>query len=135
MYIFAKTFNIPRLRQDAMDRLVWCNNFTCDSKSESRHSEYISTAAIWRAYEHTERNSPLRKWLTGRNFHYVTGRATVDLPKEYSSDLVKKYGAMETPDMLHIVCMTPGCELHEHETQEDTDDCVIRVKMERKLKR
>ena len=26
LYFFAKKFDIPRLQQDAVDRLIWCNN-------------------------------------------------------------------------------------------------------------
>jgi hypothetical protein len=52
MYIFAQTFDIPRLRQDAIDRLLKCHN---DEYDNSMSAGFIPASAIQSAYEtHTD---------------------------------------------------------------------------------
>ena len=43
MFIFAQTFEVSRLRQDAVDRLVWCHNTAYD---DGTGGSFVSTAAI-----------------------------------------------------------------------------------------
>lgn len=40
---------------------------------------------------------------------------------------------MDEPRALHATWMRPSCQFHEHETKEDFNGCVIRVKMDRKI--
>jgi hypothetical protein len=58
--IFAETFNIPRLRQNAIDRLVWCHNIV--NKADAR-GKFVSPAAIRRACANTKFGSGVRKIL------------------------------------------------------------------------
>jgi hypothetical protein len=120
MYIFGTTFDIPRLRQDAMDRLVWCSNFsyTLTPTSYARVSESI----ILRAYEHTNCNSPLLTRLIAHG-PLVTGYEMY-LPDEYLHDRV---------EALNPVWIRLSCEYHEHKNQQEWNDCVVRVNMERTL--
>jgi len=80
MYIFAQTYDIPRLRQDAMDRLVRCNN--AGSSAEPCLYSNVSASTIQRAYQHTARDSAVRKWLAAHGAEF----GPIDLDLVYPAD-------------------------------------------------
>jgi hypothetical protein len=92
-FIFAETFDIPRLRQDSIDRLVWCHNLAhIGSVTES----FVSTAATQKAYIHTKRGSGLRKvladgWYEFENKERLGDRLVLQvLPHDFLIDIWMK---------------------------------------------
>jgi len=135
MYIFAATCDIIRLRQDAMDRLVWCNNVTYNLP---RRGGFICPSVIKRVYDHIgpdkevfPEGNPLHRWLLSRDPYRVN--LYDDFPEEYQYHLIEIYGLADDPCALDAVWMPPCCQFHEHFTQEDFNNCVIRVDRNREL--
>lgn len=112
-----------------MDRLVWCNNVICE---RSCSNGFVSPSTIKRAYKHADPDSPLRTWLTSRNPGLIDIYS--DLPEEYYIAFAEKHGLEVDVDELWAVWMRPSCQFHEHYTQDEFNNCVIRVDMHRELK-
>jgi hypothetical protein len=127
VYIFAQTFDIPRLRQDAMDRLLWCHN---EEYVDSLSPGFIHASSIQKAYENTRPGSKLREilvygWCEMMEARDLQEKAVAEaLPREFLADIA-----------LHYVnnCGKEGCygnigghEYHEHRSEEKRD-CVVRV--------
>jgi hypothetical protein len=136
MYIFAKTYNIPRLRQDAMDRLVWCNDTAYDFPE---YGTFVSGTAIQCAYENTQPGNPLRQWLIGA-FTVFPGSdvaGLIDLPQRYLVDVAANYKLKDLQGgekrALSGGWFGPSCCLHEHESEEEKSKCEIKVNMDREI--
>jgi hypothetical protein len=139
MYIFSQTYDIPRFRQDAMDRLVWSHDVGYDV---DYFDTFVSASCIKRAYDHTEEGSPLRKWLIIGFMEFCSYDKTEmnDYPHQYLIDISNNYKQLEldregNPSRaLHIGFMCcRGCFFHEHDSEQDRTDCKVRVHMERKI--
>ncbi|KAH7085118.1 hypothetical protein BKA63DRAFT_548333 [Paraphoma chrysanthemicola] len=113
MFLFAQTFDIPRLRQDATDRIIWCHNTISGFDSSSAISKaYANTkpgsglrqmlVVGWREFEHDEnmadrefiealpQNFPLNLWLHSREMVIATSdisklATTTNIPAQKSS--------------------------------------------------
>lgn len=136
LHIFAKTYNIPRLHQDAMDHLVWCNN---TAYGFDHAGTFVSASSIRRAYEHTEPGSPLRKLLISgfSDFFSFYGEHMVDLPHRYLIDVAENFKLAELSsgarEPVKDGFVRTGCFHHEHETEGGKRECKIRVIMNRGL--
>jgi hypothetical protein len=71
MFIFASKYEIPRLRQNAIDRLVWCHNRFKNEQDEELPPDYISLATNPRVYEFTQLDAPIRKLLSDGYFEFA----------------------------------------------------------------
>jgi hypothetical protein len=94
MYVFAKIYDIPRLRCDAMDRLAWCYNTAYDF---DHCGTFVSASSIEQAYEYTTPGSPLRELLISRfsDFFSSHGEEMIDLPRPYLIDIAENFRAAE----------------------------------------
>ena len=82
VFVFAEAYMIPRLRQDAIDRLVWCTNSSTDA-------HFVPASVIQRVYKHTPASSPLHRLLAIRyclsrskgqvNMHEFSKQLLVDI--------------------------------------------------------
>ena len=122
LYLFAKAYHIPRLRQDALDRLVSAACVPSDPE------------VIARAYRHTSRESPLRRALVdcfyksemnGPDFAIDT---VSTMPEDFVFDvLAVMFGIAqnisEIPSLLY-------CDYHEHKDQTERSRCRVRVRCE-----
>lgn len=132
MYVFAKAYDIPRLRQDAMDRIIWCNNKSWDS---SDTGTFVCASTIKRAYEHLEAGNYVRNWLiSGFSAYSSYEREDItDLLHEYMVDVLENYKLNEMGHEGSLIAnfMLPSCAYHEHATQLEKDECVSRVDFDR----
>jgi hypothetical protein len=130
MYIFARVYDIPRLRCDAMDRLVWCNN---TAHYNGQYGTFVSASSITRAYEHIDPGSPLRELLISGFFWFFSsdGEKMVDLPRPYLIDIAVSFKSGKLTGDRDDGYRLPGCYWHEHETEEERTGCKIRVNMDR----
>jgi hypothetical protein len=110
MYIFSQTYDIPRLRQDAMDRLVWCHDVGYDV---DYFDTFVSAFCIKRAYDHTEEGSPLRKWLIIGFMEFCSYDKTEmnDYPHQYLIDISNNYKLLELAEKetRHAPCTLVSC--------------------------
>jgi hypothetical protein len=63
LFVFATVYGIPRLRQDALDRLVWCHNRWLEEDESGETVDYLRKETLQKAIEHTEPGDPLRAFL------------------------------------------------------------------------
>jgi hypothetical protein len=131
MYIFANRYEVPRLRQDAIDRLVWCNNLMFldldDDEPDYDYHDYISITAIETLYRTTKPSDPLRELLSEGYHDYGDQRdaALGQLPKDLLVDILRKardkkckrYGPWRNP-----------CKHHGH-TGPVVPPCTLRILM------
>jgi hypothetical protein len=130
IYIFASTYEIHRLRLDAIDRLVWCHNRIFDTSTlVDGPLGYVGPSVLTRAYKNTLTSDPIRRLLS--EGYYELGchsdEALLTLPKEL---LAKMLGWA-----LHGIAFDSGlwepCSFHEHTDQNERDACEVRVQMQR----
>jgi hypothetical protein len=127
MYTFAVKYEIPRLRRDAIDRLVWWH--------EVRHSEveirtgYIGIATLVRVYENTCVDDPIHELLSEGYLEFGSRdvETCMALPKRLLAAVLKK-----TNDGFLSEPWQP-CLYHGHANQAARDACVVRVQMKRGL--
>jgi hypothetical protein len=119
IFIFAEAYDIPRLRLDAIDRLVWCHNRKYEGEG------YFSAATIEKAYKHTKCGSPLRMILAkGYSAFGDKGvPAMMALPKEFLVDVLATQAVDGSASELD------PCMFHAHESVKEREDCVVRVDM------
>jgi len=125
MYIFASRYEIPRLRQDAIDRLVWCNNwmFIDYIENPDYYHNHISITAIETLYRNTKPGDPLRG-LLGEGYHDYGDQRDValgQLPKDFLVDILCKvwdkkcdrYGPWRNPCKYHghAAPVAPPCTM------------------------
>ncbi|KAF2833952.1 hypothetical protein CC86DRAFT_400530 [Ophiobolus disseminans] len=85
LYLFAKSYDIPHLRQDAIDRLAWYVSHGIQIHDD----QFIYVCTITEAYNQTKPGSPLRK-LLGISFalhNYKDRVPMIHMPKQYLVDV------------------------------------------------
>jgi hypothetical protein len=135
MYIFSKTYDIPRLRVDAIDRLEWCYD---TAYSFTSYGTFVSASSIRRVYEHTDIDSPVRKWLIAgfSDFFTCSGAFMTDLPHQYFIDIAENYKLQECCPGDKEPITDSGmylCLAHEHECEHEQRGCKRRVDMMREV--
>jgi hypothetical protein len=127
LFLFAGIFNIPRLCQDAIDRPLWCYN---KAYATEMKGSFGSTATIRKAYKNTIPGSGLRNllvdgWLT---FQESLTRTVLDeLPEDFLVDIwMQKERNGHKKNGCEI---SFGCDYHEHFSEEEKKDCVVRVEV------
>jgi hypothetical protein len=90
LFIFAETYDIPKLRHDAIDRLVHCFSQDEDPRFDPPYQVYPSI--VTRAYEMTSDGSPIRKILVAGccAVDSLQDDGMMDMPKQFLADLVKE---------------------------------------------
>jgi hypothetical protein len=119
-FIFAETYDIPYLRQDAVDRLVWCFQ-----RPETIHR---SIQTVGRAYTHTQPGSPLRRVLVDGFCFQANVQSQIMLrrmPSDFLVDVVLVQRSLLNKTALKQ--MPDACEYHEHETEEARKSCESRI--------
>jgi hypothetical protein len=129
LYIFANRYEIPHLRLDAIDRLVWCLNRFDDAEDRSIEVNFIGTATMVRAWRTISRDDPIRELLCegfcGMGDH---GEETLmELPKELLVSVLLKCQAY----WLTNYGPWRPCDYHGHDWERVGETCVVRVQMER----
>ncbi|KAF2833954.1 hypothetical protein CC86DRAFT_415989 [Ophiobolus disseminans] len=128
MYIFASAYQIPRLRQDAMDRLVWCHNHFATEQSDQYSTNYVSPQILVSACQNTRPGSPLRELLL-EGFYEFSDRAD-DTFKAIFKNVLVDVSRMISDHRGSIYGYWKPCDYHEHEDQEERERCKVRVDME-----
>jgi hypothetical protein len=131
MYIFASTFEIPRLRHIAMDRLLWCHHAEHITTALDKSKEFLSNSIIQRAYADTQKKSKLREVLVHSWVEFQSAKNNTDkkgleeLPKDFLIDVMicqYRWGGGDCS-------MLENCHYHEHATEQEKRDCDVRVTM------
>jgi hypothetical protein len=89
MFIFAESYGITRLRQDAVDRLTWCLNRAAANVADP--TVFLAPSRAIRVYEHTQPRSVLRK-LVAIAYCVLSDKSKVVLPnhpKDYLVDILQ----------------------------------------------
>ncbi|KAF2833942.1 hypothetical protein CC86DRAFT_451470 [Ophiobolus disseminans] len=122
LFVFAKTYNIPALRLDSLDRLVLCfNTYRSDYYPESWEDMMnMSPTTIQEAYERTSANSPLRRALVAGlcQFSDEVDFINEKLPSQFLVDMVRylQQRVRESHKGGRPAFAIPSpCEFHEHE--------------------
>jgi len=131
MYIFAHTYDIPRLAQDAWDRLVWCNRNARVLASHFKKT-FVSASTIQHLYENTQPGNYVRTWLVNglRAFADMDTTDLTHLPQAFLVDVARDYRKRPhhpDDDVSRYLHMWYDCEFHEHATRKEEDECVVRV--------
>jgi hypothetical protein len=134
MYIFAGTYEIPRLRLDAIDRLVWCHNrIWATGGLVDCPLSYIGQASLTRAYENTLKGDKIGDLLS--QGYYELGdhkdEALLVLPKELLAK-ISGWALRCTPFDFGV---WDSCDFHEHMDHNERDACQVRVQMRRGIPR
>jgi hypothetical protein len=130
MCIFAIRYEIPRLRLDAIDRLVWCLNRFGEAVTDCREFEYIGTAAFVTAYGNISLEDPIRSILC-ESFSEISSNdpdMLSEMPKALLVDAL--YIGWERGLGVNSLRWTP-CDYHGHANLEEKGACKIRVRMQR----
>jgi hypothetical protein len=122
MFLFATTYNIPTLRNDAVSRLRCYFDPAINVSGGWQSMNYISEKLVNRVYDTTDAISPMRRLL-------VAGLSMVAQHDEYvSADLLVEL----LLDMIKVlarqskgarISMPSICDFHEHETKDDKRRC------------
>ncbi|KAH7094760.1 hypothetical protein FB567DRAFT_586115 [Paraphoma chrysanthemicola] len=128
MFLFAETWDIPRLRQDAVDRLVWCNNYF---RSNGTYDGFVASNTITMAYDRTKPKNPLRRLIAiAFCLHNTKHTVAVDeMPRQFLVDIWKHEKYMYATDENQE--LNP-CEFHEHASKEESKACTVRVRMSKR---
>jgi hypothetical protein len=133
MFVFAEAYDIPRLEQDALDRLVWCHNMYEQVSIECLRHDYISSLSINKICEITEPGSLVQTMLSDGFFefgNYKDDELLETLPKSF---LIQVMRAIVEDGCIGVGFRDPSetrtCERHSHETEEEELGCRVRVQM------
>lgn len=126
VFIFAEAFDIPRLRHDVIDRLLWCHNKEFDY---GHAISFVLTENIKMAYDNTKPGSKLRKVLVYGWCEFLDeetkkdDRVLAELPQEFLIDAWKHTLEFGVND-----CSAIGVrEFHDHNNKEEVRGCEVRV--------
>jgi hypothetical protein len=121
IFILAEAYMIPCLRQDAVDRLVWCINAFIEYGSV----HFLPASVIKRVYKHTLGPSALRRLLTVR---YCLGPCKGKI----KMDGFAKHVLVDVLECAEYVGKEPGqhssnfldvCDFHEHADKAEKEKC------------
>jgi hypothetical protein len=129
MYIFASAYEIPRLRQDAIDRVVWCYNQLLEVWRGETEGGCFTAARLNRAYDHTQAASGLRALLKEGYCKWgkFDRKSLAALPKDLLVEVCED--VYRSPDVEYGP-WTP-CDFHEHASRAEKVACDVRILMDR----
>jgi hypothetical protein len=128
IFIFAETYEIPRLRLDAIDRLVWCYNHALHHHTEPE--DFLKAPIFNHAYKHTKSGCVLRKWLVCafRCFrNHDDRKGLLGLPKKFLVDFFQEWEVWADTNLEEELT---ACKFHRYRTPEAAKTCVVRVDMD-----
>lgn len=132
MYIFAHNYGIPRLAQDALDRLVWSNR---NARLLAGHfnKTFVSAWTIQHLYENTQPDNHVRTWVVNglRAFADFDNTDMTHLPQAILIDLTRDYKNRPhhpDDDELRYLHAEYDCEFHEHAILKEEDECEVHVR-------
>jgi hypothetical protein len=133
-YLFADIYKIPRLRQDATDRLLWALY-----AGESHWDDIVPPKILQELYTKTTAGSSLRKvfvdvfcaWAhwdihdpeMSLSMHISTLSA---LPKDFLADLMEKHRSqapVSVPTDWHQLKALEPCDYHNHKDAMEWEQC------------
>ncbi|KAJ4294290.1 hypothetical protein N0V90_007980 [Kalmusia sp. IMI 367209] len=127
LFIFAKAYKIPRLRQDALDRLCWFYN---SKRTQGIPPRPLPRDTIRRAYNNTS-DSPLRELLLDGccTFPEKDGKICFEgYPRQFLATISEAYAdaTVGGSNWYQRDALDP-CDYHEHERKDERKSCNIRV--------
>lgn len=125
LFSFAETYNIPRLRQDCLDRLCWYySELSIGSKRSGPEPMTHFKDLVRHAYDTTTPGSPIRRIVVdGFLILPIASTPAEQLPVQFLTDVVNAY---QQPLPLRGGRLF-GCDYHDHESHEESKACRIRV--------